>query len=90
MHAGSRLLDAFVRDLEGVACYCIPRAHLRGFYARVGFEPLPDEAAPNFLRDRLASYRARGLDVLVMRRAANSSGLPTLTTDQARLIAVWQ
>jgi len=72
---GSRLLDAFVKGLGGVACYCVPYTHLRGFYGRVGFEPLADEAAPNFLRDRLASYRARGLDVLVMRRPATTSNV---------------
>ena len=68
---GAKLLDAFVNDLHGVACYCVPYAHLLSFYGRVGFASLADEPAPNFLRDRLASYRARGLDVLVMRRAAN-------------------
>jgi len=70
---GSRLLDAFVNDLKDMACYCVPYAHLRGFYGRVGFAPLADNVAPNVLRDRLTSYRARGLDVLVMLRALPSS-----------------
>ena len=80
---GSRLLDVFVHDLQGVACYCVPFAHLREFYGRAGFTSLSDEATPSFLRDRLASYRARGLDVLVMRRAVISSVLPAVRPNQA-------
>ena len=63
---GSRLLGA----LTGLAepCYCVPHAHLQGFYGRAGFARLPDAEAPALLGERLALYRERGLDVVVMRR----------------------
>ena len=70
---GSRLLRMFVEHLHGEACYCVPYQHLRAFYSRAGFASLPDAVAPDFLRERLSSYRTRGLDVLVMHRPAVSS-----------------
>lgn len=70
---GRRLLRAFVRDLPGERCYCIPFAHLRAFYGEVGFTPMSEAEAPAFLQERLASYRARGLNVIVMERAAAAS-----------------
>jgi hypothetical protein len=58
----------------GVAsCYCVPYMHLREFYGRAGFVPITCESAPAFLRERVASYRARGLDVLVMHRRGHST-----------------
>ena len=65
---GRAVLQAFVRDLPGKVCYCIPYAHLVGFYGSVGFQPDAEEDVPSFLRARLAGYRADGLDVLVMCR----------------------
>ena len=67
---GTRLLRAFVADLGREDCYCVPYSHLITFYGRAGFGAVRDEAAPPFLRERLADYRRRGLDVLVMRRPA--------------------
>ena len=64
---GSRLLRVFVASLRE-ECYCVPYTHLITFYGAVGFGALPDERTPAFLRDRLAQYRGRGLDVLVMHR----------------------
>jgi len=72
---GSRLLDFFVSHLDRSVCYCVPYVYLRAFYGRVGFAPLDHTVAPAFLRERLAAYRARGLDVLVMRRSAPSTTL---------------
>jgi GNAT superfamily N-acetyltransferase len=65
---GLQMLHAFVTDLGGEECHCIPYTHLTEFYAAVGFEPAPDEIAPPFLRQRLAEYRARKMSVLLMRR----------------------
>lgn len=65
---GLRMLHAFVADLEGKGCYCIPYRRLTEFYASVGFEPAPDETAPPFLRERLADYTARNMSVILMRR----------------------
>jgi len=80
---GSRLLGTFVEHLHGEACYCVPYQHLRAFYSRAGFASLPDHAAPEFLRERVRSYRTRGLDVFVMHRPASLSMLPRERPNQA-------
>ena len=67
---GTRLLDRFVADLPPVDCYCIPFAHLTGFYARAGFEVIDESRAPDFLRERAARYRAEKREVILMRRRA--------------------
>ena len=73
---GSQLLRAFVADLHDVECYCVPYSHLRAFYAGEGFARVADTRMPEFLRERAMAYRARGLDVLVMRRPSISGMLP--------------
>jgi predicted N-acetyltransferase YhbS len=80
---GSGLLTMFVEHLHGRACYCVPYQHLRAFYSRAGFLSLPGDAAPDFLRERLSSYRTRGLDVLVMHRPSTSSVQPRERPNQA-------
>jgi GNAT superfamily N-acetyltransferase len=70
---GSQLLGFFVSHLDRAACYCVPYMHLREFYGRAGFAPLACESVPAFLRERVASYRARGLEVLVMHRHGHST-----------------
>lgn len=69
---GARLLRAFVADLDG-ACTCIPYTHLTRFYGAEGFAVVADDDAPAFLQARLATYRARGLSVLAMRRPAGAA-----------------
>jgi hypothetical protein len=69
---GTRLLGAFVADLGREDCYCVPYTRLMTFYGAAGFGAVRDEVAPPFLRERLADYRRRGLDVLVMRRPAGA------------------
>jgi GNAT superfamily N-acetyltransferase len=73
---GTRLLGMFVEHLHDETCYCVPYQFLRAFYSRAGFASLPDDAAPEFLRERVRSYRVRGLDVFVMHRPASASVLP--------------
>jgi GNAT superfamily N-acetyltransferase len=65
---GSGLLAAFTQDLAGTECWCLPYTHLVSFYSSGGFTTVPHLAAPTSLQHRLAEYRARGLDVLVMLR----------------------
>lgn len=65
---GTRLLDDFIGRLGGAECWCVPYSHLVGFYGRVGFRVVPPEGAPPFLAERIARYRAQGLDVTLMRR----------------------
>ena len=67
---GSELLRVFASELPARECYCIPFSHLTRFYGRQGFERDDEVAAPAFLRERLATYRAEGHDVLLMRRPA--------------------
>jgi predicted N-acetyltransferase YhbS len=65
---GRRLLRAFIPDLRGEECYCVPYTRLITFYGAVGFGVAHEEVSPPFLQERLAAYRARGLDVTLMRR----------------------
>jgi N-acetylglutamate synthase-like GNAT family acetyltransferase len=57
---GSTLLARISDELGESACYCILYAHLVQFYAQIGFEVIEPTEAPQFLNERLASYRARG------------------------------
>ncbi|HEY4219124.1 MAG TPA: GNAT family N-acetyltransferase [Gemmatimonadaceae bacterium] len=70
---GTQLLTAFVADLGDADCYCIPFTHLVSFYGQSGFRVFPESAAPAFLRERLAVYRAEGRDMLVMRRPRSAA-----------------
>ncbi|TMG77799.1 MAG: GNAT family N-acetyltransferase [Betaproteobacteria bacterium] len=70
---GLGLLFAFTRDVENVACFCVPYSHLAAFYATAGFTPMSDATAPSFLQGRLREYRSLGLDVLVMQRPSGRS-----------------
>jgi len=72
---GTRLLDA-LQDIEE-PCYCVPHAYLEGFYGRAGFVSLEKAEMPPFLRTRATQYRAKGLDVIVMKREPAAAGRPT-------------
>lgn len=65
---GTLLLLKLAETLGSRTCYCIPYGWLLGFYARIGFEKIGPDQTPGFLRDRLANYRDRGLNVEVMAR----------------------
>ena len=73
---GRRLLEPLSQLDE--PCYCVPYAHLEPFYGLAGFVSLAEEKAPAFLRSRVADYRARGLEVLLMKRNP-SAPLPNQT-----------
>ena len=57
---GKRLLAAIAQDLDGRDCFCIPYAHLVGFYGGIGFRPIEPAKAPAFLRLRWERYQNRG------------------------------
>jgi GNAT superfamily N-acetyltransferase len=57
---GRQLLAAVVEELGSNPCYCIPYAHLIGFYSSIGFDVIDLHQAPDFLAERLTGYRARG------------------------------
>jgi len=72
---GIRLLDA-LQDFEE-PCYCVPHAYLQGFYGRVGVVSLQAEEMSAFLCSRAAEYRAKGLDVVIMKREPEPAGRST-------------
>src|ERR1700720_2194536 len=37
---GQRLLTTAAQELDGRGCFCIPYAHLVGFYGGIGFRPI--------------------------------------------------
>jgi N-acetylglutamate synthase-like GNAT family acetyltransferase len=68
---GSRLLTSVGSWLdEARICYCVPYTHLVHFYGQIGFVEIAADAAPTFLSSRVAEYKRRSLDVLIMMRSA--------------------
>ena len=67
---GKRLLATVAQELDGRGCFCIPYAHLVGFYGRIRFRVIEPANAPTFLRLRLESYQNRGdgKEYVIMRR----------------------
>jgi N-acetylglutamate synthase-like GNAT family acetyltransferase len=68
---GSRLLKNFVEYLDAHdihEVYCLPYAHLPGFYAAAGFRPVPLDDAPAFLQERMRLYDPSGGAYLCMKR----------------------
>jgi N-acetylglutamate synthase-like GNAT family acetyltransferase len=65
---GKAILDSLVSEVSSCDCYCIPYSDLQQFYAAKGFDKIALSEAPDFLRDRFKDYRARGLNVILMRR----------------------
>ncbi|HEX8785991.1 MAG TPA: GNAT family N-acetyltransferase [Telluria sp.] len=66
---GSRLLEACLPWLDRGVVFCLPYAHLTGFYGAAGFEVLGADGLPAFLAQRLDRYLAQGQNVVAMRRA---------------------
>jgi N-acetylglutamate synthase-like GNAT family acetyltransferase len=67
---GKRLLAIVAPELDGRDCFCIPYAHLAGFYSRIGFHVIEPAKAPTFLQLRLETYQNRGdgKEYLIMHR----------------------
>ncbi len=70
-HGLGRLLLCALAAIDE-PCACIPHASLAPFYARAGFRALASGSGPGFLEERAATYRLRGLVVLVMLRDPRS------------------
>ena len=68
--AGSQLLTATIPLLNKSPSYCLPYSHLVSFYGSASFETAKPNQVPDFLRDRLAVYLARGQDIIAMSRSA--------------------
>lgn len=65
---GNAILDSLVGEAGDQHCYCIPYSYLQNFYADRGFDEIKPPEAPGFLCNRFRCYRARGSDVILMRR----------------------
>jgi N-acetylglutamate synthase-like GNAT family acetyltransferase len=76
---GTRLLDASSSHLDLRLSFCLPYSHLKGFYSSASFEPVRPIELPEFLATRLASYLARGQDVVPMRRMARNPSIEGAT-----------
>jgi N-acetylglutamate synthase-like GNAT family acetyltransferase len=64
-------LQAVIGDRE---CYCLPYAHLGNFYGQIGFEIVGEDDVPDFLRERIQSYRNKknGKSYMLMVRRTSS------------------
>lgn len=70
-HVGQALLDAFESFLERENqhnVFCLPHAHLEKFYGSIDFRTVGPDETPPFLLVRMATYRAKGMDAICMRR----------------------
>jgi predicted N-acetyltransferase YhbS len=67
---GRMLLRHSLRHLDKGVAYCLPYAHLAGFYGDAGFVPAAPAMLPPFLAERLAGYLRKGQGVIAMRRRA--------------------
>jgi GNAT superfamily N-acetyltransferase len=65
---GRAILESLVKEGRNNECYCLPYRYLQPFYAAKGFDKIAPSEAPGFLRNRFKDYRARGLDVILMRK----------------------
>ena len=83
---GKRLLAAVAQGLDGKGCFCIPYAHLVGFYGGIGFHVMEPAKAPTFLQRRLEKYRDRGdgNDFLIMRREGIQEASNSVRADPSR------
>ena len=73
---GKRLLATIASELDGKSCFCIPYAHLVGFYSEIGFQMIDPAKAPIFLRLRLERYQNRddGKEYLIMCKGSMEQG----------------
>ncbi len=65
---GTRMLHAFADLIGDRACWLVCYADLPAFYGQIGFEPVADEDAPEYLQERAAAYREEHGPQVIMRR----------------------
>ena len=84
---GKRLLATVAQELDDRGCYCIPYAHLVGFYGGIGFHVIQPAKAATFLRLRLERYqdRADGNEYLIMRREGVQEAPSEVCADTSRI-----
>ena len=67
---GKLLVKACTKYMQEAAvsvAYCIPYAHLEGYYTALGFKRVDGGLVPEFLQLRIREYRASGSNVICMR-----------------------
>ena len=82
---GGRLLEAAERQIGTRECWCVPFAHLKEFYSRIGFAECAPDSVPGFLDERLREYRNSGHRVIIMKRAAEPGSRPSPLAGEAKL-----
>ena len=70
---GHQILEAVGRTIGSRECWCVPFAHLKDFYSRIGFSECTPESSPRFLGERFHRYRKLGHQVIIMKRAIEPS-----------------
>ncbi|MBM3116882.1 GNAT family N-acetyltransferase [Jeongeupia naejangsanensis] len=75
-HQRSGLGTAMLHTLATMmdrSCYCLPYAHLEGFYGQIGFTRIEADTMPTALAERYAGYLMRGLNIVgMLRRGSNA------------------
>ena len=72
---GSQLLTTTLPLLNQGPSYCLPYSHLVSFYGAASFQTAGPDDLPDFLRDRLAVYVARGQDIIAMSRSVTHGAI---------------
>ncbi|AOY00081.1 GNAT family N-acetyltransferase [Jeongeupia sp. USM3] len=68
---GTAMLHTLVTMMDR-PCYCLPYAHLEGFYGQIGFTRIAADTMPTTLAERYAGYLVRGLNIVgMLRRGSN-------------------
>ena len=65
---GRRMLRVFEPMIASAPCFMTCRRGLLHFYGEIGFRAIPDEESPRFLQERVAGYRERHGDQVILRR----------------------
>ena len=70
---GKRLLAAVAQELDGKGCFCIPYAHLVGFYGGIGFHVMEPRRHPPFSGCGWRSIETAAMGTIISSCAAKVS-----------------
>ncbi len=60
--------ETYLNEHQLRKTYCLPYAHLEGFYGQIGFQLIAESQAPLFLKSRLSAYRQKPAQFICMIR----------------------
>lgn len=69
---GKLMLFFLEKLLPEQDCYCLPYAHLVGFYANIQFKQINENDLPPHLQQRLTGYLNKNLDMIGMKRVVST------------------